>query len=614
MEIGAKRDSEKNKDINEESGINWADPNHELRLIRATQTLRVSQSKRSVPWICVGSLIFILVYLEDPAIKNILIWAALTVLAMVTRFYVAQYISSRISSARIKTLNKFELWLFSTSMLNGVVLGSGVWWVGLWADGSTNVVYAATLSGAVYAFGSMINASVQYRSFAPTVVVNVGQSVIYFSGFISGWGNEPALSSSLLIIILAQLGLGRVNANQFEDSIKIRAENLRLVEQLSQEKQLVEEALTLAKQANESKSNFLAAASHDLRQPLHALSLYLGSLEMQIKDEKGRKLLGRITDTTDVLREQFNSLLDLSRFDAKGIHVEESTFRLDKLLERLAEEFESNATEKDLTIRIESCATAVTSDPLLVERMVRNLLENAIRYTQEGGVYLSTETIEDKVKVSVMDTGQGISVEDQERIFEDFVQLHNRERKRSGGVGLGLAIVRRISATLGLDIKLISSKEAGGTTFTFELPAAALSQTKKSNNVSAFSEDVGNGVVVWAIDDDKDVAEALKIQFESWGCTIFLGESWSDLESIQSDGFSKPDLVLLDDMLGGSNTGLDIAMKLIPSVPKRNIVLVTGNTQPARLKEIRESGFNVMMKPVPSEELKRLVLNATKKT
>jgi len=592
------------------STIDWDDPDHKLRLIRATQTLRVSQSKRSVPWICISSAIFIMVYFEDPAIWNMFAWAGLIIVAMVCRYYVARYISSRIASAELAVLNKFEFWLFSTSMVNGLVIGSGVWWVGLWTEGSSNVVYAATLSSAVYAFGSMINASVQYRSFAPTVVVNIGQSVIYFSGFIDSWGHEPVLSSSLLIILFAQLGLGRVNANQFEESIKIRAENLRLVKQLTHEKQSVEDALTLARQANESKNNFLAAASHDLRQPLHALSLYLGSLAMQIKDEKGQKLLGRITDTTDVLREQFNSLLDLSRFDAKGIRVELTTFRIDELLGRIVAEFEPNAIEKHLALQVDSGPIAVTSDSVLLERMIRNLIENAIRYTNEGGVVISTEPSREKVKIMVMDTGVGISKEDQARVFEDFVQLHNRERNRSSGAGLGLAIVRRICATLDLDLHLKSSIEGGGTSFSFDVPIASLNQTETFEVHYETSSDLGNDVLVWAIDDDKDVSEALKIQFESWGCTIRLAESWSDLQDLYFTEGKWPDLVLLDDMLGGPESGLDIAKKLLPNVPQQNIVLVTGNTQPERLKEIRESGFKVILKPAPNDQLKLLVIEA----
>jgi len=611
MEVGANRNSHSSEEIMDVGlTIDRDDPDHKLRLIRATQTLRVSQSKRSVPWIGISSVIFILFYFKDPAILNIIIWASIVVMAMAFRFYVARYISFRIDTAEIEALNKFEFWLFSTSMLNGLVIGSGVWWVGAWAEGSATVVYAATLSSAIYAFGSMINASVQYRSFAPTVVVNIGQSVIYFSGFIDAWGHEPVLSSSLLIIIFAQLGLGRVNANQFEESIQIRAENLRLVEQLNREKQLVEDALTLAKQANESKNNFLAAASHDLRQPLHALSLYLGSLSMQIKDEKGRKLLGRITDTTNVLREQFNSLLDLSRFDAKGVRVELSTFRLDDLLYRLAAEFESNATEKQIALQIDSKPIAITSDALLLERMIRNLIENAIRYTNEGGVVISTEPTKDKVKIIVMDTGPGISKVDQARIFDDFVQLHNQERNRSSGAGLGLAIVRRICTTLELNLKLESSTNGGGTSFSFDVNIASLSQGNVVENHDEVSIDMGTGVLVWAIDDDKDISEALKIQLESWGCTVCLATSWEGLRELRVTEGRWPDLVLLDDMLGESQSGLDIAKNLSPYVPKKNIVLVTGNTQPERIKEIRENGFKLMLKPSTTKDLEQLILKS----
>ena len=587
----------------------WSDANHKLRLLRATQNLRVSQSKRSVPWVAVMTAIFIFAFWEDGARNAILIWGALVVSAMLIRYFVAQFISKHIENAKLPDLNTFEKWLFSTSMLNGIVVGSGVWWIGLVSPDSMDVIYAAIIGSAIYAFGSMINASVQYKSFAPTVVANVGQGALYFSGLLENFPNEPTISASLLLIIFAQLGLGRVNANQFADSIKIRSENLRLVQQLSREKQLVEQALEQAKRANESKGNFLAAASHDLRQPLHALSLYLGSLALQVKDERGKKLLQRITDTTDVLREQFNTLLDLSRFDAKGIEVEWSTFRIDKLLNQLVGEIESDALKKGLTIRMESQPSVVSSDALLLERMIRNLIENAVRYTNEGGVFIKTETIGNNVRVTIMDTGVGISKEDQARVFEDFVQLHNRERKRSSGVGLGLAIVRRISETLTLNLSL-ESRAGDGTTFHFDLPTASMAHTDETDTIQEFTSDIGKGLKVWAVEDDMDVSEALKIQFESWGCDISLAVSSGELLRLHQEQGKWPDLVLLDDMLGDLETGLDIAKRLADVMDQNRIVLVTGNTQAARMKEIRESGFTVLQKPTQTDQLRRLLIAA----
>ena len=174
-------------------------------------------------------------------------------------------------------------------------------------------------------------------------------------------------------------------------------------------------------------------------------------------------------------------------------------------------------------------------------------------------------------------------------------------------MGLGLAIVRRIGALLAVDLKLESSP-GNGTTFQFDLPIASLAIMDEPSDTQELTKDLGRGVAVWAVDDDEDVSEALKIQFESWGCDISLALSWEELEILHREQGRWPDLVLVDDMLGEEESGLEIANRLKKEIDQSRIVLVTGNTQPARLKEIRECGFSVLLKPTQTDQLRRLVL------
>lgn len=578
------------------------DVDYRTRLARATQQVRVQQSVRTMPLVSLGALVFAVTFWNDAPAAGILAWVLCVVLATALRSVLVRRIRPRIGRADLAQLQGFERLLFLTSMGNAVCIGSGFWWVAL--GGTQQAAYAVTLLCSVYAIGSMINASVQYRSFAPTVVVNLGQGVLFALG-LGFW--DPLIAVSLFVIMMLQLGFGRANAAQFAETIRIRTENLRLVEQLREEKQAVERALSAAREANESKSHFLAAASHDLRQPLHALSLYLGSLALQLENQRDKELLDRIIDATEVLRGQFDALLDLSQFDAHGVQTEITDLRIDLLLTRLAAEFEHDARTRNLGLHVDVDRCIVRSDALQLERLLRNLLENAVRYTQEGSITLSARQDGDTVRVAVEDTGPGISPEDQTRVFQDFVQLHNQARRRASGVGLGLAIVRRINDLLKLDLRL-ESAEGVGTRFELSVPFVrqAPADTLRHTFAPLPTPQGAAGCRVWAIDDDESVREALKSQLEAWGCEVTLGGAWSDVEARYRHG-DTPDLVLIDDMLGGDETGLDIANRLDERLAHQRIAIITGNTQPARLQEIRESGFQVLLKPTRTQQLWRLV-------
>lgn len=578
------------------------DPDYLTRLTRATQEVRVQQSVRTTPLVSAGALVFTIMFWDEAPPLGIVAWVGSVVLAAALRSVLVRRIRPRLAAAELPELRTFERRLFLTSMFNAVCIGSGFWWVAL--GGNQQVAYAVTLLCCIYAIGSMINASVQYRSFAPTVVVNLGQGVLFALG-LGLW--DPLIAISLIVIMLLQLGFGRVNAGQFAETIRIRTENLRLVEQLRAEKQAVERALASARDANESKSHFLAAASHDLRQPLHALSLYLGSLALQLEDQRDRELLDRIIDATEVLRGQFDALLDLSQFDAHGVQTDITELRIDQLLQRLAAEFEHDARAKQLALHLDIDRCVVRSDALQLERLLRNLLENAVRYTGEGSISISARQDGPVVRVAVEDTGPGISPEDQNRVFQDFVQLHNQARRRASGVGLGLAIVRRINDLLDLNLRL-ESTEGVGTRFELCVPfvRSAPPDTLRQTFAPLPVPQGAPGTRVWAIDDDESVREALKSQLQAWGCEVTLAGAWDELEPLQRRG-ELPDLVLIDDMLGTSETGLDIAHRLSRHMAHQRIALVTGNTQPARLQEIRDSGFQVMLKPTRTQQLWRLV-------
>ncbi len=246
-------------------------PDHCLRLTRATQSIRVHQSSTSLPLFLLGAVVFIVVMWDEAPRLQLVTWLVLCFLATLVRSIVCARITPKIESASTSELDRFEHWLFWTAIANSSAIGSGFWWIGI--EGTDRLVTALTLVSCMYAIGAMINASVHFSSFVLSISANLGQGIVFLGIIRSEW---YLLFSSIVTYLLLIL-FGKQNSRTFADSIRIRAENVFLVDQLAGEKQVVETALAAAKQANQSKNQFLASASHDLRQPLHALSLFFWS-------------------------------------------------------------------------------------------------------------------------------------------------------------------------------------------------------------------------------------------------------------------------------------------------------------------------------------------------
>ena len=245
--------------------------------------------------------------------------------------------------------------------------------------------------------------------------------------------------------------------------ITLKFENSGLVENLTSEKLRAESALKQAEQSNFAKSKFLAAASHDLRQPLHALRLFTATLESQNKDNENSSLANNIGKSVTALEGLFEALLDISKLDAGIVKQKEQDFDLQTMLDRLSIGYGERASEKGIVFNAEYNQNFVHTDPILLERVIDNLVLNAIRYTDTGTVSLGTRASDAAVTISIIDTGRGIPTDKQTEVFEEFVQLTNPERDRSKGLGLGLSIVKRITELLNITFTLTSNPDTGTT-------------------------------------------------------------------------------------------------------------------------------------------------------
>lgn len=567
--------------------------------------MRSAQSARNPPLVIISIIAVEFTFRGHVTAAPLHVWAFLMSAVTIARAILCHFLDPRIPTASQRTLHRYERYLFTSAVVNAIIIGSSYWLVA--ANGDLNIKLVMTLLSCFYGIGTLVNAASHFPSFVVVSTINLGQGVLFWMGV--GHNDPPqfAIAISFLAILLLLIAFGRENARQFSESIRIRTENVDLLKQLEIEKKIVERALAEARLASESKSRFLAAASHDLRQPLHALTMFLGTLTFHVFTDDAKRLLGRVKETAAVLEEQFNSLLDLSKFDAGAVKPEPTDFHLDQLIEKLHLEFQHEVELKGLSMTSELQKGVCHSDVLLVERVIRNLVSNAVKYTPSGSIVIAMRDKGDVLQVDVIDTGPGIPGDQQVRIFEEYVQLGNPGRQRKHGVGLGLAITKRIDALLGLGLSLDSTVGVGST-FSFKVPRSISAESVKRverphTDITTFKTSSN----IWILDDDPTVVEGIASQLSAWGAHI---ESFTNPDALLHrlrNGTTLPHWILTDDMLGAALSGLETAQLLSREFGFGRVCIITGNTEPERLARLRSSGFPLAIKPVRPESLMEII-------
>ena len=372
-----------------------------------------------------------------------------------------------------------------------------------------------------------------------------------------------------------------------------------------------------AERARTAKGKFLSAASHDLRQPFQAMHLFhhllIGRLTDPASIELANKLEQAIVGGETLLR----ALLEVSALEAGLVTANPQTFPVDELLAKMLEEFGPEAEAKRLRFNVRPLDAQVTSDPALMERLLRPILANALRYTLKGGILLAARRRGDSLRIEVWDTGVGIDPANHAVIFEDFHQLGNPGRDRKQGLGLGLAIVRRLAQVLGHPVT-VRSRLGKGSVFAVEVPLAG-SDGDRSGDDSADSEPepaVGTSAsagparagTVLVIEDDAMQLEGIGMLLRGWGYAVIpargIVEACAELDSTAAS----PDLVLSDLRLSGPESGID-AIQAVRARCGRRVpgVIVTGDTDPDRLRSVDRSGLPLVHKPCDPAALRRLL-------
>ncbi len=373
--------------------------------------------------------------------------------------------------------------------------------------------------------------------------------------------------------------------------------NQKLVAQLKNTNVELNQQRESALAANQAKTRFLAAASHDLRQPLHALSLYSASLSLQALPERSQQLAAAIQDCiAKSLAPLLDALLDVSKLDANLIVPAVEPFLLETTLHTVRQEIQARCDEKNLTLRWDipgQCS--VVSDPRLLVQVVRNLLDNALKYTAEGSVCVHVYEHRDSVVLEVRDTGMGIDPEDLPRVFEEFYQCGNVERDRSKGLGLGLAIVKRLCDLLKIELT-IESQPGFGTFFRLNLGAAE--PGRSAHFVGPIESPLYTrlGLRVLVIDNELIVRESTRGLLEEWGCEVSVATNTS--EALVHVNERRFDILLSDYRLKASETGLKALVALSQVQPHAHRWLVTGETGSLPWQQIRDQNIKVLHKPL----------------
>jgi signal transduction histidine kinase len=378
-----------------------------------------------------------------------------------------------------------------------------------------------------------------------------------------------------------------------------RQDNERHVAELMASERRLQQALQGAEDASRAKTHFLAAASHDLRQPLHALTFLTAALEMRQIDGVSREIVSKMAKSLEDLSLEFDSLLDISKLDAGVVPCTPTTFELLPFLHRIGEPFNATAQAQGLSFAIEGENGAhVHTDRALLERVVRNILDNAFKYTARGGVKMACEAGGGLCRVVIADSGIGIPEAEQQRVFEEFYQVDNAERDRRRGMGLGLSIVRRL-ATL-LEVRLAMTSAVGrGTTFTLELPAAERAAQAQPQPSLATTKLHDRQVLV--IDDEAASREALRGFLEGLGCRVSVAGTIEEAAALAQ--LEEPDIVLADFRLRGEATGLQAVELLRQDRPALPAIILTGDTAPEQMARLDGCGIDVLYKPVAPERL-----------
>ncbi len=529
--------------------------------------------------------------------NNLLLWLSIVYIASTLVFILYLYL--RPSFKNVDTIPAQPIYIL-LPLLFGVIWGAA----GFFFFTTGTVTHTAYLI--IFLFG-MASGAVNVLSPLWTSYISLAVPVLLpfiVRLFLQGYTHNLLIGATLLSFLIVMLIISKMTETSIVDSLKMRYENRNLLISLKEQS-------SKAEKANTEKSRFLAAASHDLRQPVHSLTLLANAIEPEIKTKRGKEILTQINNANETMLNLLHSLLDISKLDAGIIKPERSNISLSHFVNSLVDEFQPHAQESQLELRSYCSESLFTySDPVLLKTITRNLLQNAFRYTKSGKILLNCRKRNSKILLQVWDTGRGIEDHQQEIIFAEYQQLNNPERDQNKGLGLGLSICRRLSKLL--DIKLtLNSQIKKGSVFTLELPSV-IQTNKKTTSDNSYQKATFykplDGSTILVIDDNKSVLDAMSSLLESWNCIVLTANSVEEVIRMTKNNKKRINAIIADYRLTNNTTGVEAIdafnERVSYSTPS---ILITGDTAPERMREATSHGLPVLHKPIKEPHLKAVI-------
>ena len=512
------------------------------------------------------------------------VWLALAVVVLVVR---RQQLSTLPNRADLTRQSRLKI-AIRLSFLNGLVHGSSLF-VFPYLTEIERAFFSVLLMG--MCTGAVSTTGGHRRLFIAYLIPSVGALPLLWlwsPGILNPTWVERSIGLLLVLNIWLLVGLARDAWKTLVESVEIRFKEHNLNAQL-------QAALAQATHSNEAKTRFLAAASHDLRQPLHTLTLLTATLSMRSFSGRDREIIDLLSQVTGSLSDQLDTLLDISKLDAGIVPINLAPLSLSDLLQRQFAESRGIIEKKGLKASLD-CAPdlVVNTDANLITRVVRNLIDNAVKFTTHGAVTLQLGAQSGNAILVIEDTGCGIAPENHNKVFEEFYQIGNIERNHTQGLGLGLSIVSRLTRLL--DIKLSMASAFGkGTRFELVLPLIQ-GEAILPTPLHTFLGDFDRSFHVLVIDDDPRVRTSMRLLIEEIGCTSSMASDTE--EAVQAARTRHPDIVISDLRLHGTDTGINAVMTVRDYIGHVPALLVSGDTAPDRLREANQAGFRLLHKPL----------------
>lgn len=562
--------------------------------------------RRNTPMILLGNLLgsvpLLIVFWGGDYATRVICWSIALYIMLAIRMVHYHYPGNTISTHK-------EIFRYGRNQTFLIFLTGCVWGAGgaalFDAENINNLAYLILTFISMIA-GSMVSLSsrpLSYILFSAPLMLPMILSMVTQDQVMYRW-----MGFGAVVYLFATFGFSRTVHRVIDNSIRLKYANLDLIADLQQQ-------TDRANRASEEKSRFLASASHDLRQPLQAVNLYTEILAAKVKDPEQQADLRNIRQGVGALNELLDALFDVSHLDSGNVQVRRASFVVEDILRKLERQFQLKARLQGLEFNVNYGRHVVNSDPILLERVITNLLVNAFRYTEQGRIDVFFESGKgNALQVHIRDTGIGISAENLEAIFQEFFQVQNQERDRRQGLGLGLAIVRRIISLLGHDIE-VRSELGRGTEFIVTLPRGREEDCplpELSRVEGSAKEGSLNGLRVMIVDNEALILEAMDSLIASWGaeCTGFLTTE-AALQAVR-DGYI-PQMLIADYRMPGKYNGCQLVAEIRALLADVPALIVTGDTSDEVVEEFRRERLDYLHKPIKPAQLRMLVSRALKR-